>query len=62
MSGDVKTAPQVDAAHAFLATVADEPLDDKKLEAAAGVGVKVRIPFREQHSSFTLSLNRFSHT
>ncbi|CAI5464953.1 unnamed protein product [Closterium sp. Yama58-4] len=39
----IKTVPQLEAAHAYLATVGQEPLNTAELEAKSGVGVEVSV-------------------
>ncbi|GJP35092.1 hypothetical protein CLOM_g19590 [Closterium sp. NIES-68] len=39
----IKTVPQLEAAHAYLATVGQEPLNIAELEAKSGVGVEVTL-------------------
>ncbi|CAI7898620.1 unnamed protein product, partial [Closterium sp. NIES-53] len=42
-SHKVKTVPQLEAAHAYLATVGQEPLNAAELETKSGVGVEVSL-------------------
>ncbi|CAI5999313.1 unnamed protein product [Closterium sp. NIES-64] len=42
-SQKIKTVPQLEGAHAYLATVGQEPLNTAELEAKSGVGVEVSV-------------------